>query len=108
MTKNNEIEKSAKNKEFEIASIHLQIKRPLLKEDNEVASDNAKMVEKSIVPSFNEITQEFVTLLQMLWKYMHGIGAVAEQTALANIVSIEELKELNSNKTKQIIIRYEE
>ena len=27
---------------------------------------------------------------------------------LANIASIEELKELNSNKTKQIIIRYEE
>ena len=31
-----------------------------------------------------------------------------EEDDLANIVSVEGLKELNSNKTKQIIIRYEE
>ncbi|MBW2631962.1 MAG: hypothetical protein JRC90_09445 [Deltaproteobacteria bacterium] len=40
------------------------------------------------MPSFNMIGQNFITVLQMLWKYMHGIGAVAEKTSIRNLASL--------------------
>lgn len=45
------------------------------------------------VPCFNTIGQDFITVLQMLWKYMHSIGAVAQRTSITNLASLPILLE---------------
>ena len=45
------------------------------------------------ISSFNMIAQNFITVLQMLWKYMHSIGAVAQRTSIANLASLPILLE---------------
>lgn len=50
---------------------------------------------------FENTSQRFVTLLQMLWKYTHEIGAIAESTSLSNFASMPVLiKELTERHKK--------
>lgn len=53
------------------------------------------------IDKFSSIAQRFVTVTQMLWKYMHEIGAVAEQTSITNLASLPVLlRELKDRQKK--------
>jgi len=91
-------------KKIEICSMRFTIKPP--------GGDTSTIPEMSEgdlktgikIPSFNIIGQDFITVLQMLWKYMHSIGAVAQKTSITNLASLpiilEEVAEREKNAKK--------
>jgi hypothetical protein len=74
------------NAGIEICSMKFSL-RPL-KGLDATLSDTEKSIDYIQIPNFNMISQKFNTVLQMQWKYMHSIGAVAQNTAISNLASL--------------------
>ena len=95
-----------KDRKVSYASISISI-RGLEKNDVSEKDDELKPEkELDTVANFESIAQRYVTVLQMLWKYMHEIGAVAEQTSITNLASLPVL--LNEIRERQKLVKGEE
>ena len=98
-------------KKIEICSMKFSLRPP---EGAISTSSNGHNEDFGIqVPTFNMIAQNFNTVLQMLWKYMHSIGAVAQKTSIANLASLPVLldkvveREKNATETESPIAEVE-
>lgn len=94
------MEKSQSNnsdKNFKICSIKFSLKPKV--NDSIIIEDKDDAFEQT--PSFNIIAQEFMTVLQLLWKYMHSIGSVAERTSISNLATMPLLLDKISEREKK-------
>lgn len=91
--------------EIEIKSIRFTIEPPSEDTEEQLPVENDKKINPSYqIPTFNIIAQDFITILQMLWKYMNSIGSVAQRTSFTNLASLpillEEITESEKERSK--------
>jgi len=81
----------------EFSSISFNLELTNYKKNQEIK----KVDDVKASQDFQRICHRFTTVLQMLWKYMHEIGPVAEAASISNFLSmpllIEELTERQNN-----------
>lgn len=72
--------------DIEICSFHFSISPPESELSGQPEPKESNTTFK--IPTFNIIAQDYITILQMLWKYMNSIGSVAQKTSITNLASL--------------------